>query len=299
MRRAILIVGIIILIGLVFFFFIGRKHDKSKLLENRLSEARLLVREGDLKAAEESYKKAASDFKGSKDIILVLEELADIYRTQNQLLKARELYTDIIRQYPESDYLSEVQEKLWNLNIEIMFSGLITPDSVIYEVKPNDTLNSIAKKFNTTVNLIIKSNNLKNTTIRPDDRLKIITVNFSILVDKSQNILTLKTDNEVMKIYKVSTGKDNCTPVGEFEIINKLKNPVWYKDGKVIAAGDPKNILGSRWMGLSKKDYGIHGTTDEVTIGRQITLGCIRMKNEEIEELYTFIPIGAKVTILD
>jgi lipoprotein-anchoring transpeptidase ErfK/SrfK len=175
----------------------------------------------------------------------------------------------------------------------------MTEDSISYEVKKGDTLYEIAKKFNTTVELIKKSNNIKNATIRPGDKLKIINTKFSVVVDKSKNTLTLKEEEEVLKVYPVSTGINNSTPVGTFKIVNKLIDPVWYKTGAIVAAESPDNILGSRWMGLSVKGYGIHGTTQPETIGKQITQGCIRMYNSDVEELYSILPMGTEVIIMD
>jgi lipoprotein-anchoring transpeptidase ErfK/SrfK len=97
----------------------------------------------------------------------------------------------------------------------------------------------------------------------------------------------------------VATGINGSTPIGAFKIINKLKNPVWYKAGAVVPSGSPENILGSRWMGISLPGYGIHGTTEPETIGKHITAGCIRMEEPHIRELYAVLPIGTEVTIID
>jgi lipoprotein-anchoring transpeptidase ErfK/SrfK len=122
----------------------------------------------------------------------------------------------------------------------------------------------------------------------------------SILVDKSENVLLLKDDGQVVKRYVVSTGKDNSTPAGKYKIINKLEDPTWYKPGGgVYKAGDKKNEIGTRWMGLSKKGYGIHGTIEPQRLGEQVSHGCVRMKNEEIEELFKLVPTGTPVTIKD
>ena len=166
----------------------------------------------------------------------------------------------------------------------------------------------IARKFGTTVNLIKRSNNLSSDTIRLGQKLKINTCKFSIVVDKSQNLLFLKKKDEVIKTYSVSTGKDNSTPTGTFYINrDKLINPTWYKTGAIIPPDSPENILGSRWMGLGGVDdggveiegYGIHGTTKPNELGRQITLGCVRMKNEEVEIVYDIVPVGTEVIIID
>ena len=119
------------------------------------------------------------------------------------------------------------------------------------------------------------------------------------MVDKSQNILVLKSDDEIIKTYRVSTGLNNCTPVGNFKIISKLPNPVWFKAGAIVPPESPENVLGSRWLGFDLPGYGIHGTIQPETIGQQITQGCVRMLNQDVEELYSLVPMGTEVTIVD
>ena len=151
-----------------------------------------------------------------------------------------------------------------------------------------------------TVELIKKSNNLKSDLIIPGRSLKVNNTNFNILVDKSDNTLTLKkSDGEVVKTYVVSTGKNFNTPTGTFRIEEKLVSPVWYKVGAIVEPDSEEYELGARWMGLSVAGYGIHGTNDPTTIGQHITKGCVRMRNEEVEELYAIIPSGTEVTIVD
>ncbi|MDD5136059.1 MAG: L,D-transpeptidase family protein [Candidatus Omnitrophica bacterium] len=225
---------------------------------------------------------------------------ASNYEKKLDLVKAKESYQKMIEKYPGSNNISKTQEALESLNIKLLFSPTITPDSFAYEVQKGDTLTKIAKKFGTTTELISRANGLKNATVKIGKKLKISKAKFSIIVDKSQNILTLKADQDILKTYKVSTGKDSCTPIGTFKVTNKLIDPPWYPSaGGMIPAGDPKNVLGSRWIGLSKQGYGIHGTTDPGSIGKSVTEGCVRMINSEVEELYSIVPIGTEVVIVD
>jgi lipoprotein-anchoring transpeptidase ErfK/SrfK len=76
-------------------------------------------------------------------------------------------------------------------------------------------------------------------------------------------------------------------------------NPTWYKQGAVIPAGSPENILGTRWMGFDLPAYGIHGTTEPQSLGKQVTQGCVRMSNADVEQLFIIVPIGTEVTIVD
>ncbi|MDP2913213.1 MAG: L,D-transpeptidase family protein [Candidatus Omnitrophota bacterium] len=226
--------------------------------------------------------------------------LGDVYEKTGDSLKAKDAYQNIIEKFPNSVNVSKAQEALDDLNIKILFSPLLNQDFLVYEVRKGDTISALAKKFSTTADLITKMNGLKDNIIRVGIKLKMPKAKFSIVIDKSQNILTLKSDGEIIKTYKVSTGKNSCTPVGNFTITNKIVDPPWYPStGGVIKSGDPKNVLGSRWLGLSKPSYGIHGTIEPESIGRSVTEGCVRMKNSDVEELSVIVPEGTEVVIMD
>ena len=173
-------------------------------------------------------------------------------------------------------------------------------DNVDYVVEPGDSLYAIAKKFNTTVAFIKKMNGLESDTIRPDQKLKISVAKFSIWVDKSENILVLKKDGVPFRTYSVATGKDNSTPVGVVTIVDKMVKPVWTKPGGGLVMPDSEEYeLGERWLPVSIKGYGIHGTNDDASIGKQLTAGCVRMHNADVIELYDLVPIGTEVEIVD
>ena len=180
-----------------------------------------------------------------------------------------------------------------------LFSGEPDTHSIVYQVKPGDNLTAISKKHGTTVDLLKRINALPGDKLAPGQKLKIPIYKFSIVVDKSQNTLLLKGDEEALKTYVVATGTNNSTPVGLFKITDKLVNPTWYKAGAVVPYGSPENVLGTRWLGITKKGYGIHGTTEPEKLGQQVTAGCVRMKNEEVEELFSFAVPGTEVTIVD
>lgn len=178
--------------------------------------------------------------------------------------------------------------------------------STLYEVRSGDNLTVIAKKHGVTVGLIRTANAMTSDRLDVGQKLRIPSYKFSVWVDKSDNTLVLKGDQDILKTYTVSTGTNNSTPVGTFKVTDKLENPTWYKAGlpgrqagAVIPPGSADNQLGTRWLGISLKGYGIHGTIDPESLGKQVTAGCVRMKNEEVEELYSLIPPGTEVTITD
>jgi lipoprotein-anchoring transpeptidase ErfK/SrfK len=149
------------------------------------------------------------------------------------------------------------------------------------------------------VEFVKRANGLKSDVIRPQQKLKVPKGRFQILVDKSQRQLLLTQNNQFIKSYAIATGRDNSTPEGTFKVITKVPDPTWYSQGAVVPPDSPENILGSRWLGLDKKGYGIHGSADPAPISQQQTAGCVRMNNGDVEEIFAIVPIGTEVTIVN
>jgi lipoprotein-anchoring transpeptidase ErfK/SrfK len=109
--------------------------------------------------------------------------------------------------------------------------------------------------------------------------------------------LALLEGDKPIRIYDVAVGKAATpTPPGEYQIINRVPNPTWYWSGKVIPPGKD-NPLGSRWMGLSIPGYGIHGTNAPYSIGKAASHGCIRMRKQDLEELFDLVDVGVTVEL--
>ena len=79
-------------------------------------------------------------------------------------------------------------------------------------------------------------------------------------------------------------------------IINRVQHPTWYGPSGVVPPGK-NNPLGSRWMGLSMKGYGIHGTNVPSSIGKAASHGCIRMRQTDLEELFELVTVGTIVEL--
>ncbi len=228
-----------------------------------------------------------------------LDEIDKLLKA-GSLLEAKTRYQTLIQyDLPKADRKT-LRKALEDLNIRVLFSPIETSDSLPYTVQSGDALFKIAKKYNTTVELIKKSNHLDRDAIRSGMKLKISKAVYSIVVDVSNNMLKLFSDKELLKTYPVATGRTgHPTPIGSYTVVNKLVNPTWYKAGAVVSPDSPANILGTRWLGFSLSGYGIHGTTLPETIGSAASEGCIRMLNEDVEELFAIVPINTTVKIVD
>ena len=104
--------------------------------------------------------------------------------------------------------------------------------------------------------------------------------------------LALIENDELVGVFAVSVGAPGSpSPTGTFTIVNRIPNPTYYKPGKVVGPG-VANPLGTRWIGLNEKGYGIHGTDQPRSIGFARSHGCIRLRNKDVEELFDRVRTG-------
>jgi lipoprotein-anchoring transpeptidase ErfK/SrfK len=118
-----------------------------------------------------------------------------------------------------------------------------------------------------------------------------------VLVSVSDRKLAVLENGKVIRTFSVSVGAAvSPSPTGEFQIVNRLANPTYYHPGTVIPPGDD-NPIGPRWIGLSQKGFGIHGTNQPRSIGHAASHGCIRLNNRDIVQFFQMVSVGDTVSI--
>jgi lipoprotein-anchoring transpeptidase ErfK/SrfK len=119
-----------------------------------------------------------------------------------------------------------------------------------------------------------------------------------LVVSLADRKIALFEDGRVVKVYPIAVGKHSTpSPNGSFHIVSRVVKPTYYQPGKVVPAG-PANPLGTRWMGLGYRGYGIHGTNRPKSIGKAASHGCIRMRNQDVEDLFERVEVGDPVELL-
>jgi lipoprotein-anchoring transpeptidase ErfK/SrfK len=118
-----------------------------------------------------------------------------------------------------------------------------------------------------------------------------------VVVSIPDRKLALIENGKIVKIYATAVGAAaSPTPSGTYKIAQRVANPTWYGPDKVVAPGK-NNPVGTRWLGLSRKGYGIHGTNDPRSIGKRASHGCVRMRNRDVEELFARVAVGDVVEL--
>jgi len=258
---------------------------------------------------EDSVKKDVLTDKISAEIDAKIKTVQNLINSGN-MIEGRKLLYEL---YGKRDFnlveKNEIENLIGNVNIEIFNSDIPCPEKKLYTIQKGDTLVKIADDFNTTVEAIQRANRMDpgSHLIFPGKTLCIYQGQWKIVVSKKDFSLRLYDGEKLFKRYIVGIGKQGRTPSGEFIITAKQKDPVWYIEGKAIPFGASENILGTRWLALTPagttdknlKGYGIHGTWEPNSVGSATSNGCIRMKSEDVEELFSIIPLKTTVIIED
>ena len=259
---------------------------------------------------EHAGSETVNSVSGATETYSTPESQAEVRRARTaidngDLVTARANLSEII----ETTADSKAVELLGKTNIELLNKcSTELVGMTRYNIQSGDSLDKIARHYGTTVKLIQKMNHIENPNrIRVNQTIFVFSGNFSIRVSKTKNELDLLSNGKLFKRYSVGTGKMGKTPAVEFTIVDKIENPPWTRltDNKRIEFGDPENVLGTRWMKLESKEhpdltgFGIHGTWEDNSIGKQSSMGCIRMHNTDVEELFDLVPNKTVVTVTE
>ena len=133
----------------------------------------------------------------------------------------------------------------------------------------------------------------------------------TIIIDTNERYLYLVQKDGTARRYGVGVGKPGFEWAGTHKVTLKRVWPDWRPPAEMIArekkkgrhlpvhmAGGPANPLGARALYLGSTLYRIHGTNQPWTIGGAVSSGCIRMRNEDVVDLYERVPVGTKVIVI-
>ena len=223
--------------------------------------------------------------------------------SRGELIPARTYFSEALALGVAEADRSLVRAELTRLGNETIFSPrLFEGDPMVsrYIIKPGETLGKIARAHHISADLLAAINHITNKNmIRAGQAIKVIKGPFRAEVDKSEFILDVYLAETLVTHFRVGLGADGSTPTGMWRVATKLQNPTYYppRTGHIVAADDPTNPLGERWIGLQgvggaaigQLRYGIHGTIEPDSIGQSVSMGCIRLYNEDVEALYTYL----------
>lgn len=259
---------------------------------------------------------------GGSDVDRLIEK-AQQAASKNDYLAARSLFHDVLRHPRATDLDRDLaRESITLVNQELVFSPKVYPEDPLtgrHTVQNGENLTTIVRSLGLAVErtFIARINNMKNPDIVGlGQRLKIFHGPMHAVVEKSAFRLDIYAGDPDMeqswtyiRSFPIGLGEGNSTPVGEFRVMrnSKVVNPSWRNPitGKVYDSTDPANPIGEHWIGLQGMGdaevyagYGIHGTVEPESIGKMMSMGCVRMRDEDVAMVYEMlVPEASRVSV--
>lgn len=227
------------------------------------------------------------------------------YESGAKLEARRELNAMLARSTNPTEQV-ELRRRLERIAEETVFTPEIIPGDPLfdlYEIRAGDNLISIGRRYEVPHEAIMLINGIADARrIRAQQKIKVPNGPFHAEISISQFRLDLYLQDTYVRSFRVGLGASQSTPAGVWLVKDRLENPTYFPpasatDKRIIPPNDPGNPLGVRWIGLEgiegaavgQESYGIHGTNEPHTIGQAVSMGCVRMLNEDVTWVYKFL----------
>jgi len=288
------------------------------------TQRRAALEKGDAKQAEELSRRLLRDHATSDPARWIhyeegreqLHRYQRLGKNKEGFVAAREAWRRLtpvlfLSDAPPAEQQTDLREALAGLAQDLLFSPRhIEGVDRVYVPKRGDSLSVLCKKVfpgwgaRVDPGFLVEVNRLRSAKdLRAGDPIKVPLGEPEIVIVKHEYRLYYLFNGCFVRDFAVGLGKEGSTPETRFLIWEKIRNPAWNpRAGVVIPYGDPRNILGTRWMAFKDsaeyRGFGIHGTSDPSSIGQDASSGCVRMLREDVERLFEWTPRGTRVTIL-
>jgi lipoprotein-anchoring transpeptidase ErfK/SrfK len=260
---------------------------------------------------------------GSDVGAMAWQDVLELIKDTDRMVEARRLLSEIlIKRADTLSYGDEqvIRQGLTNINLQLVYSKKVDRDDPVagwHTISSGDNLSKIARQYKVTHEFLAWINGMANPNqIFAGQKIKIIRGPFHAVVDKSDYRIDIylvdPTDGQWLYVNSmpVGLGADDSTPVGRWIVApkGKVPNPEWTdpRTGQVWDADDPGNPIGDYWISLEGygeetadlRGYGIHGTTEPDSIGDQQSMGCVRLRDRDIEVVYKLLMEGESIVVI-
>ncbi|MCF7788492.1 MAG: LysM peptidoglycan-binding domain-containing protein [Prosthecobacter sp.] len=173
---------------------------------------------------------------------------------QGKINEGRDALYKLCQQFPDSKTCPEAMRIIGEINMDQLYSANSTAGKKDYIVQPGNSLNSIANKYDTTVDSIIRSSGLMSFNLHPGDHLTIIPMDFHLGVSiAKKQVMLLRKVGEKEYLFKVYNAKDIRLPPGmrlPVEMTIAGKNSIF--DGKSVLSTDANYLDAEKWFSGKK-----------------------------------------------
>jgi LysM repeat protein len=234
------------------------------------------------------------------DISLPEFQAAAQLRQEGKLTETRDALIAFIQKYPSGKHLDEARDLLGEVNVDILLSRHPSPEKVEYIVKPGDVLAKIARKLKTTPELIMRMNNMSGTMLHIGEKLLISHPEFSLVIQRKANLVTLLNHGAFFKQYHIREAK--LPPKQPPKITAKVAETMAWKGGKRVGLGSKDYLASTKWIRIAgAAGYTLYSVTDAAhpNLDQPPPPTGLGLAAADLEELGSLVNNRTAVTIID
>lgn len=227
-----------------------------------------------------------------------------------EALEARRELNRMLHSSADERAKAELRRALREIADEMIFSKKRFKDDPLiqeYRIESGDNLVNIGREYGVPADALMTINTIVDARrIQAGQIIKVPRQPFNARIDKSEFRMDLYLGDTYLRSFPVGLGTDDGTPVGAWKVRDRLKNPTYYPPPgsplkRIVGPDDPENPLGGFWIGLEGVEgdavgqlgYGIHGTNEPDSIGKNASLGCVRMPADDIAFVFKLMQPGS------
>lgn len=231
---------------------------------------------------------------------------ANALMNDGKTIQARSLLNEYLAEHFEEESSIPLRDRAIDIGNQTVLSLKVYPDDKLasyYSVKTGDNLVNIARKCKVPYQFICRINHIDDPRrLRVGQKIKLVQGPVRIKVKKTEFKMYVFLQDVLFASYDVGLGKNNKTPVGRWMVEDRIQRPLYVDPdtNKVYGPNDKDNPTGGYWLRLKgiegetvgRTGFGIHGTTEPESIGKFMSKGCVRMRNEEVAEVFNMLVPG-------
>ena len=294
--------------SIVTYFLKARGQPKGAAAPKKSVPAEAPAKESGWRGAKAAPPSGPAAQVQSQEVRQLLGQAAT-REAEDDRVGARLILQRVLVRRDADDVRAFAERKIGSLNTALVFADLAMPEKVRHRVVAGDLIGKLAKQYGCTPEYMLKVNGIDKPELLRIGREIWVLKNpaFELTVFKRNNSAVLTLNSQFFKRYTIGVGKSESVPGGTYAIRSKVKRPAYQTaDSGEVAFGNPQNVLGTRWIALAAtgttpeaQGFGLHGTWNESTLGRQVDAGRVRFRNADIEELCTLLLDGTPVNIAE
>lgn len=223
-------------------------------------------------------------------------------RKAGKVVEARDAFYSFIEHYPESSKIEDAKNLLGEINTDIFLSTIPAPEKEVYIVQKGDVINKVANHLKTTGELIMRANNLQGTMLRIGQKLTVGSGEFSLVISRKQNKVTVLNKGKFFKQYAVldwppvHAKKTGPKAPPAPKVLGKVTDKIAWFNGTRVTFFEKGYVSALHWIQINIPGCTLHSVADEAS-AQKPPGGGIRLTPDALDELAAMLSKGDPVTL--